>query len=334
MPSLTHPRLLAAVVGIALAGANCPQQIAAPSGMILIEGGEFMMGTDDAQAYPQERPARRVKLDSYYIDATEVTNEQFKAFVDATNYVTMAERIPDWEQLKLQVPPGTPKPPAESLVAGSVVFVAPTQRVNTADPSAWWQWIPGASWHHPEGPQSTLDGRWDHPVTQVSWEDAIAYAKWAGKRLPTEAEFEFAARGKLEGATYGWGNEFIPSGKRMANVWQGEFPNSNSKDDGFAGTAPVKSFPANGYGLYDTIGNVWEWCGDSYESPEHPRGAQRVIKGGSFLCAENYCRNYRPSARRGTDWDTGLSNLGFRCVKDLAAPSAAPGTAPAAPQSP
>ncbi|MEI6273210.1 MAG: SUMF1/EgtB/PvdO family nonheme iron enzyme, partial [Phycisphaerae bacterium] len=184
---------------------------------------------------------------------------------------------------------------------------------------------------------SNLDGRWNHPVVQISWDDAAAYATWAGKRLPTEAEWEFAARGGLEQKRYAWGDEFMPDGKRMANIWQGHFPDRNTNEDGFAGTAPVKSFPANGYGLYDMIGNVWEWCSDWFDArayrqaasgvcenpagparsfnPENPEASQRVIRGGSFMCAENYCRNYRPSARRGTDWDTGLSNLGFRCVK-------------------
>ena len=305
--------------------------------MVHIPGGEFVMGTDDAQSYEPERPAHRVKVDPFMMDVTEVTNEQFKVFVDATHFVTQAERVPDWEQLKLQLPAGTPKPSQEKLVAGSLVFTPSKEQVSGDDASEWWDWVPGANWRHPEGPESNLDGRWNHPVVQISWDDAAAYATWAGKRLPTEAEWEFAARGGLEQKRYAWGDDFMPDGKRMANIWQGHFPDRNTNEDGFARTAPVKSFPANGYGLYDMIGNAWEWCADWFDArayqqaasgvcenpagparsfnPDNPETSQRVIRGGSFMCAENYCRNYRPSARRGTDWDTGLSNLGFRCVK-------------------
>lgn len=307
-------------------------------GMKWIPGGTFTMGTDDPESYPAERPAHRVQLDGFWIDTTEVTNEQFKSFVRATGYITMAERSPQWEQLKQQLPPGTPPPPPSSLVAGSLVFVQPEQAVSTEEPAAWWRWTPGADWKHPEGPRSDLDGRWNHPVVHIAWEDANAYAKWAGKRLPTEAEWEFAARGGLEGKRYAWGDELMPAGTRMANIWQGRFPEKNTGEDGFDHTAPVRSFPANGYGLHDMTGNVWEWCSDWFDAsahaalatdgvcrnppgpvrsanPESPHAAQRVTKGGSFLCAENYCRNYRPSARRGTDWDTSLSHLGFRCAK-------------------
>jgi formylglycine-generating enzyme required for sulfatase activity len=210
--------------------------------MVHIPGGEFVMGTDDAQSYETERPAHRVKVAAFMMDVTEVTNEQFKSFVDATHFVTQAERVPDWEQLKLQLRAGTPKPSQEKLVAGSLVFTPPQEQVSGDDASVWWNWVPGANWRHPEGPESNLDGRWNHPVVQISWDDAAAYATWAGKRLPTEAEWEFAARGGLEQKRYAWGDEFMPDGKRMANIWQGHFPDRNTNEDGFAGTAPVKKF--------------------------------------------------------------------------------------------
>jgi formylglycine-generating enzyme len=308
-----------------------------PAGMVWVPGGEFAMGTDDAEAYPAERPAHHVTVDGFWMDETEVTNEQFAKFVDATHYVTIAERVPVWEELKKQLPPGTAKPSADKLVAGALVFTPPKNPPTRDDPSLWWTWTPGASWRHPEGPGSDLDGREKHPVVQVAYADAVAYAAWAGKRLPTEAEWEFAARGGLQGKRYAWGDEFRPGGKIMANVWQGPFPNHNTNEDGFGRTSPVKSFPPNGFGLYDMIGNVWEWCADWYDAtspeqlaslglchnpagpsrsfnPREPHSQQRVTKGGSFLCAENYCSNFRPSARRGTDDDTGMSHLGFRCV--------------------
>ena len=197
------------------------------------------MGTDDPQSYEPERPAHRVKVAAFMMDVTEVTNQQFKAFVDATHFVTQAEQVPDWEQLKLQLPAGTPKPAQEKLVAGSLVFTPLNEQVSGDDASAWWKWVPGANWGHPEGPDSNLDGRWNHPVVQVSWSDASAYATWAGKRLPTEAEWEFAARGGLDQKHYAWGDEFMPEGKRMANIWQGHFPDRNTNEDGFARTAPV-----------------------------------------------------------------------------------------------
>jgi len=333
-------RILAAVAVAApsFAYADDPASAEAPKGMVWIPGGEFTMGTDDDQSYPAERPAHRVRLDGFWMDETEVTNRQFFAFVRATGYVTTAERAVDWEQLKTQVPEGTPKPPDEMLMPGSVVFSPPSVPVSLSNPAAWWRWTTGASWRHPEGPGSTIDDRPDYPVVHVSWEDAAAYAKWAGKRLPTEAEWEFAARGGLEQKRYAWGNEFQPGGKFLANTWQGRFPMQNTGEDGFTGASPVKSFPPNGYGLYDMIGNVWEWCDDWFRAdahetmaetglcenpaspkeswdPEAPFAKRRVTKGGSFLCADNYCLNYRPSARRGTDWDTGLSHVGFRCVK-------------------
>jgi formylglycine-generating enzyme required for sulfatase activity len=249
----------------------------------------------------------------------------------------MAERVPDWEQLKTQLPPGTPKPSADILVPASLVFVAPGSPVSLANPATWWIWTPGANWRHPEGPESDISGRGNHAVVHVSWEDANAYADWTGKRLPTEAEWEFAARGGLESKRYAWGDQFEPNGMMMANTWQGHFPNINSQEDGFGRTAPAKSFPPNGFGLYEMTGNVWEWCSDWYDAklyskrigptlavnpsgpeksfdPSAPNAARRVTKGGSFLCTKEYCSNYRPSARRGTDWDTGMSHIGFRCI--------------------
>ncbi|MES2570058.1 MAG: formylglycine-generating enzyme family protein [Verrucomicrobiota bacterium] len=306
--------------------------------MVWVPGGESAMGTDEEAAYPVERPAHPVSIDGFWMDETEVTNAQFARFVDATKYVTVAERAPDWEELKKQLPPDVAKPPADKLIAGSLVFTAPKVPPTRDDITLWWKWTPGANWRHPEGPGSNLEGRQRHPVVHVAWEDAMAYAEWAGKRLPTEAEWEFAARGGLEGMRYAWGNDFRPDGKLMANVWQGTFPNKNTTEDGFERTAPTKSFPSNGYGLYDMIGNTWEWCADWFDAtahaklaakglchnpggparsfnPREPYRQQRVTKGGSFLCAENYCVNYRPSSRRGTDFDTGMSHLGFRCVR-------------------
>ncbi|MBC8117815.1 MAG: formylglycine-generating enzyme family protein [Candidatus Saccharimonas sp.] len=307
-----------------------------PDGMRWIPAGEFQMGSDEANVAPAEQPRHRVRVDGFWIDETEVTNLQFSEFVTATGYVTLAERTIDWETLRQQLPPGTPKPPDENLQPGSLVFTPPGEAVRLDNAAGWWSWVPGANWRHPEGPDSNLDGKQQHPVVQVSWDDALAYATWAGKRLPTEAEWEFAARGGLEGSRYAWGDELRPQGRCVANFWQGTFPHQNTADDGFARTAPVRSFEANGYGLHDMIGNVWEWCGDWYRTdayadrsgrltvnptgpessrnPEEPLQAQRVTKGGSFLCSEGYCSNYRPSARRGNATDTGMSHVGFRCV--------------------
>jgi sulfatase modifying factor 1 len=310
-----------------------------PPGMVWVPGGEFTMGTDNPEVSPVERPAHRVRVDGFWMDETEVTNAQFRRFVAATGYVTTAEQKPDWEQIRKQVPPGTPRPPEEMLVAGSLVFTPPTEQVSLEDATRWWSWVPGADWKHPEGPQTSIDGKDDHPVVHVSWDDAVAYGKWAGKRLPTEAEWEFAARGGLEGKVYGWGDEFQPAGRLMANTFQGHFPDKNTTEDGHARTSPARSYPANAYGLYDMIGNTWEWCADWYrpdayrlasrrgtainptgpessEDPADPYQPKRVTRGGSFLCCETYCTNYRPSARRGTATDSGASNVGFRCVRD------------------
>jgi formylglycine-generating enzyme len=313
------------------------KDITAPSGMVWIPGAEFTMGTDDVRSFPNERPAHKVQFEGFWIDEHDVTNAEFTKFVEATGYVTTAERKPDWEELKKELPPGTPKPDDSVLVPGSLVFTPTSQPVPLNDLSAWWRWVPGASWRHPEGPGSNITGRENHPVVQVSWYDAMAYAKWAGKRLPTEGEWEYAARGGLDGKRYPWGDEFRPKGKYMANTWQGQFPVTNSAEDGFVGTSPVKSFPPNGYGLYDMAGNVWQWCSDWYRvdaftelasqnvcrdtggpseswDPADPNAPKRVVKGGSFLCNPSYCESYRPSARRGTPPDTGTSHTGFRCV--------------------
>ncbi len=314
---------------------------AAPPGMVWVPSGEFTMGTDSALGWPDEKPAHRVRVDGFWMDQTEVTNAQFRAFVEATGHVTTAEKTPDLAEIMRQLPPGTAPPPKEKLVPGSLVFRKTDGPVDLHDPSQWWKWTPGASWRHPEGPGSDIAGRDDHPVVHVSWYDAVACAKWAGKRLPTEAEWEFAARGGLEGKLYVWGNEPFDEKKQQANVWQGDFPWKNTAADGYEGTAPVKSYAPNGYGLYDMAGNAWEWCADWYDHDLYQRRAgggaidnptgpersyvphdslspQRVQRGGSFLCSDEFCLRYRPGARQGCSPDTGMSHVGFRCVKDKA----------------
>ncbi|HMQ70781.1 MAG TPA: formylglycine-generating enzyme family protein, partial [Ignavibacteria bacterium] len=304
-------------------------------GMVWVPGGEFTMGTDEEDAYFPEKPAHKVKVNGFWMDVSEVTNAEFKKFVDATGYVTVAEKKPDWNELKKQLPPNTPPPDAKDLVPASLVYVQPLEKTETDDVSQWWKWVPGANWKQPEGPGSNIEDKMDLPVVQIAYDDALAYCKWAGKRLPTEAEWEFAAKNCLNGKRFAWGDELRPKGKIMANTWQGEFPNNNKREDGYAGAAPVKKFPANCYGLYDMIGNVWEWTADWYDArayvkmvrdknndnpkgpsqsndPEDPYAIKRVVKGGSFLCSENYCVNYRPSARRGQAFDSGTSNIGFR----------------------
>lgn len=308
-------------------------------GMVLIPGGNFKMGADNEQARPDEYPKHKVSVDSFWMDATEVTNAQFQKFVKATGYVTTAEQELKWEELKKQLPPGTPRPPDEMLLASSLVFTQPASEVLLQNAGQWWNWVKGADWRHPEGPESSIEGKDDYPVAHISWDDAVAFAKWAGKRLPTEAEWEWAARGGLEGKTYPWGNEHIDEGASKANSWQGKFPNKNTLKDGYFDTAPVKSFKPNGYGLYDMAGNVWEWCSDWYRhdyyqnlegqgtvknpagpdssyDPDEPTVPKRVQRGGSFLCHDSYCSSYRVSARMKCSQDTGLSHAGFRCVKD------------------
>jgi formylglycine-generating enzyme len=312
-------------------------KVLAPPGMVWIPGGEFTMGGEDPLARKNESPRHRVRVDGFWMDVTEVTNAQFRRFVEATGYITTAERAVEWEELSRQLPPGTPRPPEEALRPGSLVFTPPQLPVGMSDPGRWWTWTIGANWQHPEGPGSSIDGKDRYPVVHVSHADALAYCAWAGKRLPTEAEWEYAARGGLEGKVNVWGNE--PIDPARANTWQGRFPHENLKEDGFALAAPVGSFPPNGYGLFDMAGNVWEWCGDRYRADEYARrvgqgGEEGVLvnprdagtppaaadkyvhRGGSFLCNDSYCASYRPSARMASTPDTSLQHLGFRCVKD------------------
>ena len=314
-----------------------PQNAASDSsrhaGMVWIPGGTFRMGSDSH--YAEEAPAHSVRVDAFWIDRTPVTNRQFREFVKATGYVTSAEIAPD--------PRDYPGALPNMLRPGSLVFNPPKQPVDDMrDWSQWWAFKFGANWRRPSGPHSSLSGLNDHPVVHVAYSDALAYAKWAGKDLPTEAEWEFAARGGLHGSEFAWGDEFTPGGKQMANTWQGAFPNENRKLDGYDRTSPVTAFPPNGYGVYDMIGNVWEWTGDWFSArhtadtpkacciPENPRGGReadsydacspsvriprKVVKGGSHLCAPNYCRRYRPAARHAQPIDTGMSHVGFRCV--------------------
>ena len=300
--------------------------------MIWIPGGTFQMGSDDF--YPEERPVHKVAVDGFWMDAHPVTNIEFARFIDQTGYVTVAERAPN--------PGEYPDVDPRLLVPGSLVFRRPPHRVSLYDFQRWWSYLPGAFWRHPEGAESDLRGRENHPVVHVAYEDAEAYAAWAGKSLPTEAEWEFAARGGLEGATFAWGDQFAPEGRMMANTWQGEFPWQNLLMDGYEGTSPVGAFPANGYGLRDMAGNIWEWTTDFFTQshpgdaakacciPRNPRvvsaeqsyasrqpGEQiprKVLKGGSHLCAPNYCLRYRPAARQGEAVETSACHIGFRCV--------------------
>jgi sulfatase modifying factor 1 len=300
-------------------------------GMLWIAAGTFRMGSN--AHYPEEAPERSVAVDGFWIDRFEVTNQEFAAFVDATGYVTVAERPLD--------PADFPGAPAENLVPGSLVFTRTPGPVDLRHLNQWWTWTPGASWRHPDGPRSALGGREDEPVVHVAFEDAESYANWAGKSLPTEAEWEHAARGGLGEANYVWGDEPEPSGERLANYWHGDFP--WRPDEGYGAKSAVGSFPANGYGLHDMAGNVWEWTSDWYSErhaanpdepccvPLNPRGGavdesydpaqpqfripRKVLKGGSYLCADSYCLRYRPAARRPQMTDTGMSHVGFRCVR-------------------
>jgi len=298
--------------------------------MAPIPGGIFSMGSD--AHYPEEAPTHDVRVGAFWMDKYAVTNAEFRRFVDATGYVTLAERPAD--------PANYPGAKPELLVPSSVVFSRPRSRVDMANAYNWWTYVPGANWRHPRGPLSSLQGLWKHPVVHVAFEDADAYARWAGKSLPTEAEWEFAARGGLDGSAYVWGEEFMPGGKPMANTWQGDFPYENRVEDGYEWTAPVDAYAPNGYDLFNMAGNVWEWTTDWYQEHgrvEHacctiddPRGGssdascdmrideiripRKVMKGGSYLCAPNYCQRYRPAARMGQPIDTATCHLGFRCV--------------------
>ena len=305
--------------------------------MVWIPAGTYLMGGDNKQAAPDEYPKHKVSVDGFWMDITEVTNAQFAAFVKATGYITTAEQKPDWEILKKQLPPGTPKPPDSVLVAASLVFVPAKKPVDLNNYAQWWRWQKGASWRHPHGPGSNIAGKDNYPVVHVSYFDALAYCKWAHKRLPTEAEWEWAARGGLTNNIYPWGNEGINVGQPKANTWEGSFPYKNTLRDKYYYMAPVASFKPNGYGLYDMAGNVWEWCADYYDyryyatlnpagvknpkgpskpfDPEEPTAIKRVVRGGSFLCNDSYCSGYRVARRMKTTEDSGMEHLGFRCVQ-------------------
>ncbi|MDR3611918.1 MAG: formylglycine-generating enzyme family protein [Candidatus Obscuribacterales bacterium] len=326
---------------------TCKAPVHTPKGMVWIEGGEFSMGSADPtkssdnaserscgghEPMQDARPIHRVYVDGFWMDRTEVTNREFEKFVNATGYKTIAEVAPTKEEF--------PTAPTENLVAGSTVFTATTKPVALNNKLKWWRYEHGANWRHPEGPQSDLKGRRDFPVVQIAFPDAVAYAKWAGKRLPTEAEWEFAARGGLSGATYAWGNEFKPHDKFMANTYQGQFPLKDTAEDGFKGCAPVGKFPPNKYGLYDMAGNVWEWCSDWYRNdyyqqlvatgdavsrnpqgpetsydPLEPEEKKHVQRGGSFLCTDQYCTRYMVGTRGKSESNSAGNHIGFRCVK-------------------
>lgn len=308
--------------------------------MVYIPSGTFTMGGKSDQASPDEYPNHEVTVSAFFMDEHEVTNRQFMEFVEATGYKTIAERPIDWEEMARQLPPGTPKPADSVLAPGSLVFKATAGPVNLRDYSQWWEWVIGADWQHPEGPGSSVEERMDYPVVHVAYDDALAYAQWAGKRLPTEAEWEWASMGGDTKAKYPWGNESVETAFTKANFWQGFFPYENEEKDGFFGTAPVKSFPANGYGLYDMAGNVWEWCSDKYHEaayqmdeqkgtvknpagpeqsydPNEPYAVKHVVRGGSFLCNDSYCSGYRVARRMSSSHDSGLNHTGFRCVKQI-----------------
>ena len=311
-----------------------------PEGLVWLPGGIFTMGAEGGDARPDESPRHRVRVHGFFMGIHEVTNAEFERFVEATGYRTVAERAVDWAELQKQLPPGSPKPPDEMLQPGSLVFTPPSEPVPLNQVSSWWTWTTKADWRHPEGPGSNIEGRENHPVVHVAWEDAVAYCDWVGGRLPTEAEWEFAARGGLEGTRFVWGDGDLDATR--ANVWTGDFPHRNDLLDGHVRTASVGSYPANGFGLFDMAGNVWEWCSDRYRAdeyrrrteaiaegdvvddpqgpsttidPRHPHApVTRIQRGGSFLCHPSYCSSYRPSARMATTPDSAASHVGFRVV--------------------
>jgi sulfatase modifying factor 1 len=313
-----------------------------PEGMLWIPAGSFLQGAvqQDKMAMSHEKPQHPVTVDGFFMDITEVTNAAFKNFVKETGYITIAEREIDWEAMKKQLPEGTPKPHDSILQPGSLLFKKTKSSVpNLYDFSQWWRWEIGVNWRHPSGPDSSIEGKDNHPVVHISYEDALAYCKWAGRRLPTEAEWEYAARGNKTGTTYLWGNDRSLLSK-MVNSWEGEFPVNNTLEDGFERTAPVKTYPPNGFGLYDMAGNVWEFVSDWYNikyyeelaakkvevinpqgadkayNPSQPYLQEKVIKGGSFLCSDSYCASYRISSRMGTSTDSSAEHVGFRTVLD------------------
>jgi len=321
---------------------SVPAPVGAPAGMVWIPGGEFSMGSIDPTGLSccggpdpmnDARPIHRVSVDGFWMDQNQVTNSAFSRFVRETGYITVAERELD--------PAEFPHADPSTLQPGALVFSPPSSVYNLTEFRQWWQWVPGAYWKQPEGPGSKLKGREKHPVVHIAYDDAKAYAAWAGKRLPTEAEWEFAARGGVAGSLYTWGNELCPDGKWMANIWQGKFPVQNTAEDGFERTAPVGSFPPNGYGLFDMAGNVWEWCLDWYRpdtyklrareglarnpqgpnssfDPKEPGLAKRITRGGSFLCTDQYCTRYMVGTRGKSEPASGACHLGFRCVMDAA----------------
>ena len=309
--------------------------------MVIIEQGIFSMGASDQNgALNREYPIHKVKVNSFLMDIHEVTNAQFKTFIDESGYITTAEKKIDWEELKKQLPENTPKPDEELFEPGSLVFSMPNKITSLIDFSQWWKWTKGANWKQPMGPNSSIIGIENHPVVHISYQDANEYAKWCGKRLPTEAEWEWAAKGGLNNNIYPWGNENVNDGEAKCNFWSGNFPLENNEKDGYILTAPVMKYPANKYGLYDMAGNVWEICSDWYDAnyyrtlskneltinpkgpktwnyPREPNDPKKVVRGGSFLCNDSYCSSYRVSARMPYSKDTGMSHTGFRCVKDI-----------------
>lgn len=319
-----------------------PLNLSTPDGMVWVEGKTFIQGakTEDKFAMMREKPAHQVEVDGFFIDITEVTNKQYKSFVDATGYITVAERTIDWEEMKKELPAGTQKPHDSILQPGSLIFNKNVNAVvNMNNYTQWWTWKVGANWKHPEGPNSTIEGKDNYPVVHIAYEDALAYCKWANKRLPTEAEWESAAQGNLTDNIFTWGNEYETL-TNNANTWQGSFPVKNESIDGFELIAPVKSYPPNSIGLYDMLGNVWELTSDLFNvnyykeldtsqpiinpqgsktaySPDNPYQKEHVIKGGSFLCHDSYCASFRISARMGTSVDSGSDHTGFRAVVTL-----------------